>query len=232
MNWSGKLEFGSAWVAFRGRSAENSMHAHAALQLTLASDGVVTLRGAAGAVSGNALLVGPGTPHAIESTGILTLLLIEPQSPAAYILGAAGLRGIVPLAPALAGLVDPDLPLATCMDRLLAQADASAPLLDARLTAALEHLRSDTSAAAVARAAGAAGLSTSRLRALAMQGLGTPLATWVAWRRLERAGLSLAAGASLAQAAHDGGFADQAHFTRTMRKVFGITPKMLGQLAR
>ena len=56
MAWAGQLEFGSAWVAFRGRSADNSMHAHAALQVTLAADGIVTLRGATNTLSGHAPL--------------------------------------------------------------------------------------------------------------------------------------------------------------------------------
>ena len=35
---------------------------------------------------------------------------------------------------------------------------------------------------------------------------------------------SLAKGASLADAAYDAGFADQAHFTRILRDTIGVTP--------
>ncbi|MES3022943.1 MAG: helix-turn-helix domain-containing protein [Pseudomonadota bacterium] len=232
MSWAGILEFGSSWVAFRGRAADNTTHAHAALQLTLSADGLVTIHGASGTFSGPALLVAPGAPHAIHAAGIITLLLIEPQSPIASFLAGPKLQGIAPLSASLSDLLDLDAPLANCLDRVLGNVPAPAPVLDARVAAALECLALDPSAAAVARAAGAVGLSTSRLRALATQELGTSLAAWVMWRKLERAGKSLTGGAGLAEAAFEAGFSDQAHFTRTMRKVFGITPKMLSQLSR
>lgn len=38
MIWAGQIAFGCSWIAFRGQTAENTMHAHAALQLTLAHD--------------------------------------------------------------------------------------------------------------------------------------------------------------------------------------------------
>lgn len=116
-------------------------------------------------------------------------------------------------------------PVASC-------AAGATPVLDARLAAALRCLEADTSSAAVARTAGVVGLSTSRLRALSIQELGTPLASWVLWRKLERAGKNLMGGAGFAAAAHGAGFADQAHFTRTMRKVFGITSRMLSLSTR
>ena len=40
MRWSGEFAFGEVWVAFRGASAENRMHAHAALQVVVSSDGL------------------------------------------------------------------------------------------------------------------------------------------------------------------------------------------------
>jgi AraC-like DNA-binding protein len=63
---------------------------------------------------------------------------------------------------------------------------------------------------------------------LAAAQLDAPLTAWVAWRRLERAGKALARGASLADAAADAGFADQAHLTRVTRQIFGITPGTAG----
>lgn len=104
--------------------------------------------------------------------------------------------------------------------------------LDARLNAALNLLVDTRANDAVAQAAQHVGLSPSRLRALAQAQLGVPLAPLVMWRKLERAGASIMTGAGLAEAALAGGFSDQAHFSRTMRRVFGITPGELSGLVQ
>lgn len=77
MGGAGEIEFGSSWVAVA--PPDNSMHARGDLQDTLATDVMVTLRGATNTLSGTALLVAPGTPHAIDATGVITLLIIEPH---------------------------------------------------------------------------------------------------------------------------------------------------------
>jgi AraC-like DNA-binding protein len=47
---------------------------------------------------------------------------------------------------------------------------------------------------------------------------------YLRWLRLARALQAAARGLSLTDAAHEAGFADAAHFTRTMRRHFGVTP--------
>ncbi len=69
------------------------------------------------------------------------------------------------------------------------------------------------------------GISASRLRTLAREQLGVSLSTWMLWRKLERAARAVLDGEPLARAAALGGFSDQAHFTRTMRRMFGVTPR-------
>jgi AraC-like DNA-binding protein len=76
------------------------------------------------------------------------------------------------------------------------------------------------------------GLSPQRLRALARQQLGMPLARWRVWTRLRRAAESLQSGRSLADAAIAAGFADQAHATRELKKVTGLTPARLREELR
>ena len=70
-------------------------------------------------------------------------------------------------------------------------------------------------------------VSDSRLRALAREQIRLPISTWLLWRKLEKAFCEIAAGASLVDAAMRGGFADQAHLTRTMKRMLGITPKVV-----
>ena len=64
----------------------------------------------------------------------------------------------------------------------------------------------------------------SRLRALSQTQFGVPLSKLVMWGKVRSACLAMARGASLADAALDAGFADQAHLTRTMSDVIGLTP--------
>jgi len=68
------------------------------------------------------------------------------------------------------------------------------------------------------------GLSPQRLRAVARETLGMPLARWRVWARLRRAAEAIVAGRPLADAAVTAGFADQAHLSRWMREMMGLTP--------
>ncbi|MGO4418134.1 helix-turn-helix domain-containing protein, partial [Streptomyces sp. MCAF7] len=70
------------------------------------------------------------------------------------------------------------------------------------------------------------GLSAPRLRALVREAVGTPLAMLRQWARLRDVVAALP-GASPATAAAYAGFADQAHLTRTSRKLIGRTPGSL-----
>lgn len=71
-----------------------------------------------------------------------------------------------------------------------------------------------------------------RLRALARHDLGMPLTRWRVWTRLGRTAQAVQAGQSLADAAVTAGFADQAHLTRQMREMMGVTPASVLPLLR
>jgi AraC-like DNA-binding protein len=68
------------------------------------------------------------------------------------------------------------------------------------------------------------GISPSRLRSIAHQQIGVPLAQLRLWSRLARAILWLPYRPTAAAAASAAGFADQAHLTRTARRFLGRTP--------
>lgn len=71
------------------------------------------------------------------------------------------------------------------------------------------------------------GLSPHRLRHLFVEQTGLAFRTYLLWLRLTRALERLATGASLTQSAHEAGFADSAHFSRTFKRMFGIAPATL-----
>jgi AraC-like DNA-binding protein len=95
---------------------------------------------------------------------------------------------------------------------------------DERVQRALHTLDQQLSGKVSAQSlAQAAHLSLSQLERLFVSQLGVPVRRLVMWRRLRRA-LDLALnGHTLTQAAHGAGFADSAHFSRTMKQLFGVT---------
>jgi AraC-like DNA-binding protein len=68
------------------------------------------------------------------------------------------------------------------------------------------------------------GLSQSRFMHVFTESVGVPLRPYILWLRLQRASCDLMAGASATSAAHDAGFSDAAHLTRTFRRMLGVTP--------
>lgn len=227
MHWAGEYAFGIAGAAFRGAAADNAPHAHATLQVVASHvEPAVMERPGRPTATGTHLLVRPGVVHTLRPVSFVTLLFLQPETEAARrLLDIVPLGEIVDLPDSLRAQLAPDVPLA---DVLAAFDQDIAVSIDERVKKALAYLVDATGPRTIARAATDVGLSPSRLRALAQAQFGVPLTAWLAWRRLERAGKAIAAGASLAEAAFDAGFADQAHLSRTTRQVFGITPRVGG----
>jgi AraC-like DNA-binding protein len=224
--WSGTLRFGESWAIFRGKAADNNPHAHAAIQIALAGEGAVTvLSGDGEAHSGSAFVIRPLVEHSLVAEGPVSLLYVEPQAPLAFhiadLIGEADIAAI----DAAAIAFEPGIDLDIWSVRLAALAQGSVAGVDMRLLHALNLLTDGPGTVAIADAALACDLSESRLRTLAREQLGLPISTWLIWRKLDRAARALREGDSLAGAAVMGGFADQAHFARTMRRMFGITPR-------
>ncbi|GGS31347.1 hypothetical protein GCM10010205_71980 [Streptomyces nojiriensis] len=212
---------GYAW--YRGVSPGGSVHRHAAFQLVLAPRGGAALAGPDGrVVRGAALLVPPMTAHRMLSAGDLLTVFVEPHSALADRLrGRCGPGSGIVAVPELCRLDEAELGRAAALPsegldpRLL----AAAALLEGRdgPEGPAEPVPMDLVAARV-------GLSPQRLRALARQQLGMPLARRRIWLKLRRSVEALGEGRSPAEAAAAGGFADQAHLTRRMREMIGMTP--------
>ncbi|MFF4420983.1 helix-turn-helix domain-containing protein [Streptomyces sp. NPDC001549] len=209
---------GYAW--YRGVSPGGSVHRHAAFQLVLAPRGEAALAGAdGGVVRGAALLVPPMTAHRMLSAGDLLTIFVEPHSALADRLrGRCGSGSGIVAVPELHRLDEAEL------GRAAALPSAG---LDPRLLAAsalLEGPEGPEERVPMDLVAARVGLSPQRLRALARQQLGMPLARRRIWLKLRRSAEALGEGRSPAEAAAAGGFADQAHLTRRMREMIGMTP--------
>jgi AraC-like DNA-binding protein len=242
----GTLLWPAAIVAW-GEGGVSAAHRHHCVQLAVPLGNGASLRmreaPAAAWVDCRAAVVRPNALHEIDACGVPVLLaFVEPASR----LGAALLArsGGAPLA-----LIEPDavppwlVPIASAGFAIgdaavrrwiegLLLADGALPAQHAKVSAVLDHLRQnvvawgDVSLQGLARTAG---LSPSRLMHVFSQSMGVPLRPYILWLRLQRASAELLRGASVTQAAHEAGFADAAHLTRTLRRMFGTTPSELAQ---
>jgi AraC-like DNA-binding protein len=96
-----------------------------------------------------------------------------------------------------------------------------------RVNRALKYLREELAASSdfsLKNLSDISGLSQSRFMHVFTESVGVPLRPYILWLRLQRASCDLMAGASATAAAHNAGFSDAAHLTRTFRRMLGMTP--------
>ena len=208
-SWQGSLWLAPDFAILHGVAGATDSHAHYAHQLMLSTGAPFTAQLDGVIHTARHLLIDSLRPHAIVDAPAPSLTIYaEPQR-----LGGAALL-------AAAGGADAPTP-----DGIAAalQAQPRQVLADARLQRALDQvdalLSGKVSAAAVA---GAAHLSLSQLERLFSAQLGLPVRRLVLWRRLRLAIRFILLGSTLTDAAHGAGFADAAHFSRTMRSLFGV----------
>ncbi len=220
------LSFGDAYAVYSGRVDDNDPHFHAAYQIVLSATQTAIVSNARGEQwCGDAILVRPMSTHALYCRDPVILIYIDPQATLALDLAdkldmddICNLpQGVLPF--------DANSSAEEIAQQLHIASQAGQSHVDPRLSKALKLLGADPGRTLITDIAKRCGISESRLRTLARQQLGVPISTWLIWRKLERAAMELTHGLSLADAASTGGFADQAHFSREMRRMFGITPR-------
>ena len=222
--WSGRFRFGDDWACFEGLCGDAQAHRHLAAQVVIGVSGPVMIRGERGAVVADAIMIAPGALHAIVPTDrIVRVIYLQGFGRVARSWGVRTWPATPWVVQAEWGglLRGPDP--GGYLEAVSASAEPC--LMEPRLAAALQLMRQASEFGLdLGGVAQRVGLSPARLRALARAELGAPLAHWRTWLRLERAIAALRQGEPLAAAAALGGFSDQAHLSRTMRRFFGITP--------
>lgn len=241
--WQG----GSLWL---GRDVSLSRaHAHHAIQISLGlgdANAALALRdGAAGPWRDyRAALVPPHRSHAFDGRGCsLAQLFIEPETAAGRALvaqyggaGIAPLAGIAPdalspFAQALQARRYDDGALIRAahelIDRLVGPLP---PRPDARrrLDGMLERIAASLpQGLTLEELAEQVHLSPGRTRHLFVAETGITFRGYILWLRINRAVELMMQGHSWTHAAHEAGFADSAHLSRTFRRVFGLSPAMI-----
>jgi AraC-like DNA-binding protein len=233
---------GSLWIGLAGEPA--GFHAHHAVQIALPfPGGRVQFRSPSGSwTSYSAALVTANQPHAFEARAqLVAQIFVEPES----LEGRQMQRhhrdeGIVALASEsleqqIVGLAAAyekragDTALIALARAAIAALSGAIPettkLPDARIARAVELIRERLgNPIPLSAMAAAVHLSPDRFRHLFTKETGVGFRAYLLWRRLECSLAAYVAGETLTEAAHIGGFADSAHFSRTFRRMFGIAP--------
>ena len=242
-------EGGSLWLVdaahFDGETRSTDFHAHHAIQITLSLGGRFRLVADDGTDATTDTVVAADGLHRFEAEGRFALLFVEPESRLGRAVAARHVLGtLTELAPSpvLTAELEAfkhsdwralDSELIAWGKRLLGvlAADERAEIPDYRIRKVIawasERLDRTLS---LADAVPVAGLSSSRLRHLFVEQTGLPFKTYLLWLRLSRALAIVATGSPLTAAAHEAGFSDSAHLSRTFRRMFGVAPTALQML--
>ncbi len=235
---------GSVWI---GRNVGRAgLHAHYAIQVTLALDGDFLIRVANGDEwqRSRGAVVQSDVRHEFDGCGsTLCVIFVEPEglhgralraryrAPLSTDLHLDDAREAIDTLAAAFAQRSSDAHLLqsarAVLDRLTAAHEAvTSP--DARVTAAMQwirdHLSTDIS---LEDAAARVHLSPSRFRHLFVAQTGISFRAYLRWARVESAVGAAFTGKTWTEAAQDAGFADSAHLSRTCRRMFGMSPNML-----
>lgn len=209
--WTGQLWLGRDYGLIYGELGRTTPHAHYAHQLIIAPEQPVTVSLAGVIQCSHHLFIESLHQHAIlEAPGKVFTLYAEPLT-----------IGALPLQQAMLAL-PPSLP---ALNRALRDCPRTR-LQDTRIERALSALDEQLSGKVIAATLAAqAHLSLSQLERLFARDVGLPVRRLVLWRRLRLAMVRVLADHSVTEAAHDAGFADAAHFSRTLKALFGVTAR-------
>jgi len=239
MLWSG----GSLWLGRDTGRAET--HAHHAIQVALAMDSALRFATADGAWREHrGAVVPPHLPHRFDGCGQRSaMLFVEPETASGRALlerfGAPAIADlaadtaeplVAPLRRAYLAAASNDALIALAQDAIgaLGGRVPAQGAVDPRIARAIAWVRGRLAVPiSLNEAAAVAHLSPSRFRHLFVAQTGASFRAYVLWARVETAVGAAMGGKSWTAAAHDAGFADSAHLSRTCRRMFGIAPAAL-----
>jgi AraC-like DNA-binding protein len=203
MKWDGYLLLGHGWAHYRGMAGDTTYHSHYATQMIFADKTDVQVQLGDLLMTGRTICVSSGLSHKLQATtAVIDLLFVEPTLMTDDICKAKSVEECF------------EIPL-----------DCTVPVQDVRMGRAIKAVEDKlTNKVKQAAIIEAAGMSKSSFTHHFRKTFGMPLRRYVLWRRLNLAVKAIGAGRDATTAAHEAGFADSAHFSRTMRQTFGVSP--------
>lgn len=209
--WTGRLWLGRDYGLIHAELGRTAPHAHYAHQVILAPDRPVTVNLDGMNQTAHRLFIPSQICHCIvDSPDAVFTVYAEP-----LMFDAQALHNVV--FEAALSLESLDHAVRHCPRRSLDD-----PRIERALSALDRWLTTKVPGSALAAEAH---LSLSQLQRLFASQLGLPVRRLVLWRRLRLAMVLILAGSPVTDAAHEAGFADSAHFSRSLKKLFGVTAR-------
>lgn len=223
------------------RFADNTIHQHHAVQIIIGLEQAFALHHDEAWHTHRTAIIAPDIPHQLISPASSVLLvLLDQETEIARQLSGKFLKGSnlhlldAILAPhefveslpkkAIASCIECRIIFEDLMDRLLGADKEKAPAIDDRIQKALKMIqRLPVKKISTSEIAAHVCLSESRLLHLFKEQVGIPVRRYLLWRRLNEAVKQILNDMSLTDAAHEVGFSDSAHLSRTFRSMFGVT---------
>lgn len=237
--WSGHLAFGPWWLLYSGPIGPTDLHAHHAFQIVVHAGSPCVSDSDRQALAGPIVVIEPDQAHAfVDSREQALIAFVDPESNAGEALKARRAflnqsRDVRTFSRIVAALRPDNWSRAEeTVHRILASV-CDSPLArpmswwrHPSIDAALLRVPSLVEAGTInfTTLADEVGLSVSRLTHIFTDEIGVPLRSYARWIRLVHAVEHLANGETITEAAHRAGFADGAHFSRTFRAMFGLSP--------
>ncbi|HEY8023298.1 MAG TPA: AraC family transcriptional regulator [Burkholderiaceae bacterium] len=248
-NVAGSLFLWRASALVMGPGIDSRLHAHFALQLSFGIDGPFRARFSSDApwTETEAALFAPNQQHQIDSGGLLAHLFLELPQPRH--MQASSLNAGFVDAPEFSavrtylqhacrsGFALGDVESASNAARTWRDCATGGKIADAgtnidsRIESAIRYMTNPQANPVSGKTlASLVHLSESRFTHLFRAQTGLPLSRYLLWNRLLCALEAVAKGANMTAAAHEAGFADLAHMSRTFRETFGVVPSALQKM--
>ncbi len=222
-----------------GQEIDAGKHSHHALQVSISLDIPFLFECASINDHFDGVIIGPDIDHSLSGiSGRQALLLLDPEhhqskkiieqlldNNGIYILQGELLDKLRSYINSYLLDQNPtELSIDDLLDILVSQ---SQPLqkIDSRIQAIISYIAQQPQKIAnIQELTQHSNLSESRLSHLFKQQVGIPIRRYLLWQRLLDASVFAASGNSLTEAAHQAGFTDSSHFTRTFKSMFGVHP--------
>lgn len=242
IKWAGKVLIGDGIAFYVGRTGDNDMHTHYAIQIALSYKGLIRVTDKANRkVTATGVVIPANTPHRVCADGQqkIAFIYFEPHSERGRALMAQfpfDGNSTYQLAPYVVSscireldIFEQGISSGSCdtnaIVSLLTCVNAKPLTLDDRVQKAMDYIRNHLEdVESLDSLAVMLEISPRYLRRLFEQQVGMSLQRFRLWTKMRTALDRIAAGARFTEAAHAASFTDSAHFSRTFRDMFGIAP--------